>query len=146
MISRLLALFVCVSALVWPPAMAETLNLAGHWTIEVVDAEADETFSGTVVITATDDSAVFDAVLITEDSCCNGNYSKVQQKSEIIVFEREIEVTSQIETFIIQNDPNPGGPYTEDDFNLKAQDDGALLGLMNGWKRVRWVRANDGMV
>ena len=135
-----------MSAFAWLPATAEDLNLTGHWTIVIVDAAEDETFSGTAVITATDDANLFKAVLITEDRCCGGNHSKVQQKSQIIVFEDGIEVWSQIEKFIIQDDPNPGGPYTKDDFYLIAQEDGTLLGKMNGWTQVRWVRANDGMV
>lgn len=145
-ISRLFALVLCVSTFAWLPAAAEDLDLSGRWTIEIVDAAKDEAFSGTAVITATDDASVFKAVLITEDRCCGGNYSKVQQRSKITVFEGGIEVWSQIEKFIIQDDPNPGGPYSEDDFSLKAQADGTLLGKMNGWTQVRWVRSNDGMV
>ncbi len=146
MMARLSALMLCTFSIAWMPATTENLELTGRWVIEIADPAEDETFSGTAIIQATNDASVFEATLITEDSCCNGNYSKVRQKSMITVDGMEIEVLSEIEEFLIQEDLIPGISYTKDDFQLEMQDDGTLFGLINGWTYVRWTRVIDSLV
>lgn len=140
-------LFACLNL----PAFADDFDLTGKWTIQIVD-NPDDPFRGSITIEKDDselpDSAIkkYKGTLITEDRCCDGNYSKVQQISRIGLIDGRVMVRSEIEKFLIQDEPNPGPTYSADSFDLQVQDDGTLLGTLNNWTEVRWVRANAGMV
>lgn len=132
------------------PAAAQnadlTINdLSGNWRIEVID-RPNSAFKGTATIPyISDDTAkTVMAETITEDKCCGGkNHARVLQDSRITITETgEIIVDSKIVKYLLRKE-EVDLTYHPDDFVLRWEDAGTLIGTANGWTPVRWVRDLD---
>ena len=112
-------------------------QLAGHWRIEVID-RPDSAFKGEATIPLQRGDRV-EIELITEDRCCGGNYARVLMRSQLILNEGRMDVYSQIERYLIREEPNPAS-YSPDNFALRRVSKNVLEGKLNGYVPVRWIR------
>jgi len=117
-----------------------TINdLAGNWRIERVNRPNDP-FNGEATIPPGKGDSI-EIELITEDRCCGGNYARVLQKSQLTIEDGNITVSSEIVKYLIREEIIEMG-YSPDDFELRRVDKDTLLGTMNGYASVRWVRGD----
>lgn len=123
-------------------AFAQDLpGLAGQWSITEIDDD-DPSFSGTAQITYDAERDSVTAILITEDTCCNGkNYAKVKQKSVLSLYGTQVHVSSKIQEFLIREEELLGITYSADNFTLEWIDENTLIGFANGYTQVEWKRS-----
>lgn len=128
------------------PASAEiSKDLIGVWSISV-DGVDDADYSGVASVGWSAEADDFTITLIMEDECCGGNYAKVKQKSTAQEYGEFILILSEIEEFLIRDEPNPGTRYNPDDFRLEWVDQDTLKGINTGGVPVIWKRENAGLV
>ena len=140
----IVAVILLVFSAAWAQA-DEAYDLVGHWNIVVVDAP-ESGFSGEITVSSTDDPGRFSGILVTEDSCCDGNYARALQRSEISILGDYVVVLSKIEEFLVLEEPNPGPEYIPDNFDLRWETENSLIGTVNGYTIVRWTRESAGLV
>ena len=113
----------------------------GNWTIELVSPYGD--FKGWAQVQPSKAGGeTYPVELISEDRCCGGNYARVKQSSVMTIDGGDIYVDSEIEEFLIREEPVEATFYP-DDFNLEWDNEGTLTGVLNGSTRVEWKRTQN---
>ncbi|MEM1088604.1 MAG: hypothetical protein AAGH90_12835 [Pseudomonadota bacterium] len=133
---------ILVSALLGQPAIAhQDFSPVGSWTIQLVTPDGD--FKGWAQVKPSQDGGeTYPVELITEDRCCGGNYARVKQASIMTIDGGDIYVDSEIEEFLIREEPVKATFYP-DDFDLEWENEATLTGLLNGSTRVEWKRTQN---
>ena len=144
MIKRLtifVTICLCQLAILGSPALAQNAqSLVGRWVITVTNVD-NPSFSAVADVKYDYDREIAVAVLIAQDSCCDGqNYAKVKQQSVLSIFEGQIFVRSKIETFLELKEGLPNVTYNADNFDLTWENRDTLVGTLNNTATVQWVR------
>ncbi len=144
MISRLLALLLCVSAFTWLPATSEDLNLAGHWTF-TAKLRVDCSFGGTAHLEHLGNGK-YSGELTARQSCAylEQDYL-VRQDCMASKFGNQLSVRCQIVEFI---NGFESGSYYPDNFTLTIASDqrmhGALVSAGDA-NPAEWKRTEGGI-
>lgn len=133
---------IALSCLLLPFAFAEEERTpVGNWTIETF--RTDSSFKGWAQVLPSDDGGKsYPVVLITEDKCCGGNYARVKQSSTMTITDGEMFVESEIEEFLIRDEPVEA-TYYPDDFYLRWENEATLEGSLNTYTDVVWKRTQN---
>lgn len=134
------ACFCHFIVLISPAFAQDAQTLTGRWVITVTDTD-NSGFSAVADVKYDYDREIATAVLVAEDSCCDGlNYAKVKQQSVLSSVDGKVIVRSQIEDFLELVEGLPNITYSPDNFDLMWVNNNKLVGRLNGGPSVEWSR------
>lgn len=144
--ARLLAALAAGAILAAPHATAETVSLAGTWTINVQEQAPCE-FAGQIHLRPVD-QATYEGTLTMRHACPFFEDGEIiaNQESRVSVKGNQVSVISKVVEFPMQEDWSDS--YAPDNFALTVQSPNRLFGIQTdryGTLPAEWVRTATGI-